>query len=980
MLKRLSLFALAFAACHEPPSTKPAPPLEPPRTHDASAERPARVTVPRAADEDAELVDVRTGIAVRFRLSGASHVPAGPTVDGRTVYPRAIAESGSTGDLTHRVRPDGTEDFVTFSSKPSREELVYEVDVSRAAGVRHVARSFEVLDAHGAPALRVQPPWVVDAAGVRHAAVLDVEGCRYRENVSAPFTGRVEPPGANVCMLHVSWHGVTYPAVVDPGWVTSFTMLSPRLGHTVTALPSGHVLFVGGGNETAEIFDPQAAGGAGAFIAVGSMSTARTGHTASVLGSGRVVVVGGTDQNGIPLATAELIDPAAGVFVSTGAMSAPRNGHASASLADGRVLVTGGSASAPAGPGGSVEVFDESANGGFGAFAMLAPLLHARAFHTATALPSGDVLVAGGLGATSSIERYGASGGGASVALAELLVAPVQHSAHLLPSGHVILVGSSLGELVTEYDPTGFGFSWNWGESGVDCTWLAGSASALGPYGTLFVSGGAGEMWNCSAHFPSVPWQADTIAVGLPTKGWNPTSSALRAPRDHHSATALASGRILIAGGSGGDSAELYDAAPACASGFWADGHCCDRACGGDCESCVTGTCIVRAKGPACGGAYGAALCDGQSGACAGTCKTDQDCQSGRFCGQDGVCRSFVFSAQSCSGFARCGGYEYCDGGSICQNQKLNGRSCAADDECVSTSCQAGICACGPSSCAPGRYCTSTGVCVVDKELGVACKGAAECKSGFCSDGVCCDADCEGTACGRCNVDAGHCLAYTTVPRTPCPTSTSVDACAQSGCYGSSLECSLPPAGYVTAYDTCAQVSSKPDSFGTRTTTCDGKGTSHASTSGCTFDPACRGPTTCECLRDDDCPSWLVCNGKLCVPPRSPGGEGMASDDGGAVTPAGPSASAAGPDDAGQPTGEDGGSNAHDDAGSASHSRADAGCAFVPTQDRWTAWRTCFVAIAILWVARRRMTQARSRRSSIRCSARPSSWSRTVRR
>ena len=90
----------------------------------------------------------------------------------------------------------------------------------------------------------------------------------------------------------------------------------------------------------------------------------------------------------------------------------------------------------------------------------------ARADHTATLLPSGKVLVAGGVngGALSSAELYDPATG-TWTATGSMGTARYIHTATLLPSGKVLVAGgdSGSGSLSSAelYDP-GLGFDPNW--------------------------------------------------------------------------------------------------------------------------------------------------------------------------------------------------------------------------------------------------------------------------------------------------------------------------------------------------------------------------------------------------------------------------------------------------------------------------------------------------------------------------------------
>src|SRR5262249_45163429 len=134
----------------------------------------------------------------------------------------------------------------------------------------------------------------------------------------------------------------------------------------------------------------------GTWSLTGSLSTARQWHTATLLGNGLVLVAGGMDAAGNPLATAELYDPASGTWLPTGRMNIGRARHTATLLPTGQVLVTGGvwlNIELP-GPGATAELYDPAS----GTWHMTGGLHDARESHTATLLPTGQVLVAGGWG------------------------------------------------------------------------------------------------------------------------------------------------------------------------------------------------------------------------------------------------------------------------------------------------------------------------------------------------------------------------------------------------------------------------------------------------------------------------------------------------------------------------------------------------------------------------------------------------------
>jgi N-acetylneuraminic acid mutarotase len=142
----------------------------------------------------------------------------------------------------------------------------------------------------------------------------------------------------------------------DSTWTALPDLKAARRRHTVTALPGGTVLVVGGlpsgaqfpapGLPSAEVCDPRAAQPSWTLVA--SMAKPRWGHSAVLLKDGKkVLVTGGTTQRSgsseQALATAELYDVEERTWKAAEPMTDARSGHASVLLGDGRVLVVGGS-------------------------------------------------------------------------------------------------------------------------------------------------------------------------------------------------------------------------------------------------------------------------------------------------------------------------------------------------------------------------------------------------------------------------------------------------------------------------------------------------------------------------------------------------------------------------------------------------------------------------------------------------------------
>lgn len=279
----------------------------------------------------------------------------------------------------------------------------------------------------------------------------------------------------------------------------------------------------------------------------GRLRTPRVGHTATLLRNGTVLVAGG-DNSRLPqtLASAELYDPHSRQWTATGAMSTARAYHTATLLADGRVLVAGGcttpllSASCgPAGPTASAALYDART----GRWTATARMGVTRLFQTATVLPNGKVLVAGGCGdpgcatARASAELYDPHTG-QWTATGRMRVARGAHAATLLPTGHVLVAGgrnpAALGSAEL-YDPA----RGAWRASGALPAPRSGFTATLLPTGQVLAAGGGGADDALASAALYDPVAGTWSATG-------PLSSAHGA----HTATLLPDGRVLVTGGS----------------------------------------------------------------------------------------------------------------------------------------------------------------------------------------------------------------------------------------------------------------------------------------------------------------------------------------------------------------------------------------------------------------------------------------------
>jgi len=226
--------------------------------------------------------------------------------------------------------------------------------------------------------------------------------------------------------------------------VSTPLMNTARENATATLLPNGQVLIAGGddgavgsGFSSTELYDPVS----NTFAAsTPVMNTTRTGATATLLPNGKVLIAGGTnDLDGVILNSTELYDPATNTFAgSTPSMNTGRYLATAALLPNGKVLIAGGAL----GPS-SAELYDPVAN----TFAASTPSMNTgRESATATLLPNGKVLIAGGIADTtylSSTELYDpvTDTFAASAATPVMNTARRYASATLLPNGKVLIAG-----------------------------------------------------------------------------------------------------------------------------------------------------------------------------------------------------------------------------------------------------------------------------------------------------------------------------------------------------------------------------------------------------------------------------------------------------------------------------------------------------------------------------------------------------------
>ena len=272
----------------------------------------------------------------------------------------------------------------------------------------------------------------------------------------------------------------------------------------------------------------------GAWTAAPSMAEGRGSQTATLLPNGKVLVVGGNVASSPPLApaTAELYDPKTRTWSSAGSLSTPRWGHTATLLPNGKVLVAGGSPDDPYTPGSlaSVEIYDPGTNTWSAAASMHTP----RSFHSATLLADGRVLIAGGDAVFNDIAG---------------------------PSSHAISPSVSTLASTELYDPAAN----RWTDGPAMITPRAKHAATMLADDRVLIVGGTAGLGLAEA---GSGWRTAEI-YDPATQAWSAAAS-MQFARVFPSANLLPDGRVLVVGDDGVNyrTTELFDPS----TGRWSSG------------------------------------------------------------------------------------------------------------------------------------------------------------------------------------------------------------------------------------------------------------------------------------------------------------------------------------------------------------------------------------------------------------------------
>ena len=274
-----------------------------------------------------------------------------------------------------------------------------------------------------------------------------------------------------------------------------------------------------------------------------TMTSGRAEHSATLMpATGNVLIAGGfTGSPAVVLSSAELFNPMTKTFTATThSMTVVRQDHTATLLPNGKVLIAGGFNGSNNLSSG--ELYDPIA----GTFtATTNAMSSARRFANAALLPTGKVLIAGG--GTNTADLYDPSTNSFTASNHTMVAGRSNASATLLPKGRVLIAGgfgpgNSLLSSAEVYDPSTDTFT----ATANNMIVARSQATALLlPNGLVLVAGGTGTIGPLSTTELFDP------AAGAGAGMFSLSTTPMTKPRQLATSALLPNGNVLIVGGAG---------------------------------------------------------------------------------------------------------------------------------------------------------------------------------------------------------------------------------------------------------------------------------------------------------------------------------------------------------------------------------------------------------------------------------------------
>jgi len=298
------------------------------------------------------------------------------------------------------------------------------------------------------------------------------------------------------------------------------------------------------------------------FASAGILPSAERNAVSLLLSSNMVLIVGGIDSAS-RLTSLVVYDPNTGTFSDVGAMDAPYN--SATLLNDGNVLLAGGDNFVSTGSGSDVLTTAQLYAPATGGLTNTGPALQGVIAPVAVRLSDGRVLLTGGKiynqgGApTAAAEIYDPSSDAFSFT-GGMTTPRYNHSATLLQDGDVLIVGGSASSVTGAplataelFNPGSETFS----AIGSMSTAHANHTATLLADGKVLIAGGSNRP-------PAAKNSVTAIAeIYDPSTRTFALTGAMQAPREFQQATRLSNGEVIVAGGDNSlnvlASTEVYD-------------------------------------------------------------------------------------------------------------------------------------------------------------------------------------------------------------------------------------------------------------------------------------------------------------------------------------------------------------------------------------------------------------------------------------